>query len=153
MLSAATYLEPQAALWLLNNPLKDETSQKILNQLTWVRNHQQTIWPNGDMSKKSSVGSYFFGAKSKRIRSLQARMDVLNTRLQKLMNAQYQLNHMKELVDKQAKQTRDASHDVPEYVTAWSFVSARKARLQKLINQTQSEIQNIREELALNWGK
>ena len=105
------------------------------------------------MSKKSSVGSYFFGAKSKRIRSLQARMDVLNTRLQKLMNAQYQLNHMKELVDKQAKQTRDASHDVPEYVTAWSFVSARKARLQKLINQTQSEIQNIREELALNWGK
>ena len=153
VLSAATYLEPQAALWLLNNPLKDETSQKILNQLTWVRNHQQTIWPNGDMSKKSSVGSYFFGAKSKRIRSLQARMDVLNTRLQKLMNAQYQLNHMKEVVDKQAKQTRDASHDVPEYVTAWSFVSARKARLQKLINQTQSEIQNIREELALNWGK
>ncbi len=153
VLSAATYLEPKAALWLLNNSLKDETSQKILNKLTWVRNHKQVIWPNGDMKRKSSVGMFLFDAQNKRIRTLQARLNVLNTRLQQLINAQYQLNHMKKLVDKQAKNPRDAAHDMPEYMAAWSFVAARKARLQKLINQTQSDIQNIREELALNDGK
>ena len=96
---------------------------------------------------------FLFDAQNKRIRTLQARLNVLNTRLQQLINAQYQLNHMKKLVDKQAKNPRDAAHDMPEYMAAWSFVAARKARLQKLINQTQSDIQNIREELALNDGK
>ena len=153
VLAAATYLEPQAALWLLNNSLQDKASQRILNQIDWARTHTQTIWPNGNIAPKHKLGPSFAATQYERVKALKSHLEILNKRLNNLLEKKDQAIRLENMLQTRAQRADMPESEASDRLATQLFISSRQARLKRLINETQNNMQLIREELSNIWGE
>ncbi len=149
VLGAVTYLEPQAARWLLNHSLTDKFSQRILSKLQETRDQQSTIWPDGNLTPKQPIHLPFKRLEYERIQSLKSYNIVLAKRLQALMNLEYGVRKAKEILKASASNPGEPA----ERLSAEIYVKAREARLQKLINETRAQVVNIESEIFHSSNK
>ena len=151
--AAVTYLEPKAALWLLDHPLDNPTSQHLLQEIQKVRANKKNLWQNGKILPKMHLGKHFDQLKYERARALHAQWAVLYNRLKKLLDKQEQLVE----VGKRLKTAPAAQNPSPEQVTLDTSsrirVYAQKARLQRVIDEAQNTMQQIMQELSDLWKK
>ena len=151
VLGAVTYLEPRAASWLLTHPVDDPTSQKLIAKINWLRSQKDLIWPDGKILPKMHLGKHFDQLKYERARALHAQWTVLYNRLKKLLDKQEQIVE----AAKRLKEAPAAPNSSPEQVVLDASsrirVYAQKARLQRVIDETQNTMQQIRQELSDLW--
>ena len=134
VLQAITYLEPDAALWLLTQPLKDGISQQIIAKAQAVHKLQHDIWPNGLLSPKISTNHSFKQLQAERLAALNSYAKVLDDQIMSLSKLFPQLENSSRVFP------------FPELqISNKIYNAARTARLKKMIENLslrQREVKN-----------
>ena len=145
VLGAVTYLEPTAALWLLEHPLDNAVSRRISARTQAIRQQKDVLWPNGNIQSKAMTHINFKRLQLERLQDLQAFVDILSERLNKLMNIDYNTRHAERILS--SRKEGASAEEQSERLAGNIMVSARNARVQKLINQTHVRLQQTQEEI------
>ena len=145
VLGAVTYLEPTAALWLLEHPLDNAVSRRIIARTQAIRQQKDVLWPNGNIQPKAMTHINFKRLQLERLQALQAYEDILTERLNKLMNIDYNTRHAERILS--SRKEGASAEEQSERLAGNIMVSARNARVQKLINQTHVRLQQTQEEI------
>ena len=148
VLGAATFLETQAPLWLLEHPLDHPLSQEILKRTQDARLHQQERWPDGVILPKAKLSNRFKLLYSARRKALQAYSDLLWNRLQKLLDKQDSARRAAQILTDHPPTKDSTVEDKKQILATWIFISAREARLQKNINEVSLRLHQTKEELG-----
>ena len=149
VLGAVTYLEPSSARWLLDTPLEDPASQKILAQIELYRQKKDAIWPDGEIRPKFSAGINFARLRQMRLKALQARAALLQERYEKLVShfmliSETCLNSLKSIESGKDLSQQFLDDALSQYIS----LSSSKTRTQHLIELTYHQMQLLQKELG-----
>lgn len=145
VLAALTYAEPKAALWLLDHPLDNPTSQHILQEVRQLRAKKEILWPDGKMLPKAEVDINFKRLNYLRLRALNAYFTVLSVRLSRLMEIEYTVSYSLKLMnDPNAAKKED---DLELLLSSRVYLTANRARLRTLINRLEAQLEQLEAEI------
>lgn len=147
VLGAVTYLEPKAALWLLDNPLTDPLSKKLIDQTRQLRARQKERWPDGTILPKETAHHQFNRLRYERQKALRAYIGVLTARMEKAMERLEAAARAQQIMAAQAKNTAATPEERHERLAANIFISARIARIKTQIEQLKDTLAQTQEAL------
>lgn len=147
VLGAVTYLEPQAALWLLEHPLENPLSRAIMQQTRRARDRQDRLWPEGIIFPKLDTHINFKRMMYSRQQALKAYLDILWKRLQLVMDKQEIVQQADQLLKETPLPAGSSADEKSENLAIQIFITAKQVRLQKTMQEISLRIQQIDEEL------
>ena len=148
LLKAVTYLEPDAALLVLSHPLQSGIVKQIDEQITFLQNNHQQVWPNGIVLTKIPLPQNHKQMQQAWKQELTEYVSILEKRLSKLIQERDFLQRTLRRVSIQAVGIAGNKAESAAAQTAMQLeISAHLARLNRLIEQIQERLYSINKEL------
>lgn len=151
ILGAVTYLDPSAALYLLEHPQDVAGVKKIAQAVQAARAEKDALWPNGNMTYKIPFDLATKQFKKNRLAVLDAQHEKLEDLLGKLMKREDFLDLRAPNLLKQAQAKAapaDTEHQLWQAATQASF-AAQRERLNRLKTQVLDRLGEVEEEIDL----
>ncbi len=143
--AAVTYLEPKAALWLLDHPLNNPTSQHLLQEIQKVRANKKNLWQDGKILPKAETMVNLKRLNFLRLQAMNAYFTVLTERLNRLMEIEYSVTYSLQLMNDPNRISQE--NDIQAVLSSRIYLSANQARLRTLINQIELRLEKLGTEM------
>lgn len=151
ILGAVTYLEPSAALYLLEHPQDLAGVKKIAQTVQATRAEKDALWPNGTMTYKIPFSLIAEQLKKNRLTVLETQHERLEKLLGKLMAREDFLDVRAPYLLKQAEKKvspADTEHQLWQAATQASF-AAQLERLNRIKTQVLDRLGELEAEIEL----
>ena len=151
ILGAVTYLEPSAALYLLEHPQDLAGVKKITQTVQATRAEKDALWPNGTMTYKIPFALIAEQLKKNRLTVLETQHERLEKLLGKLMAREDFLDVRAPYLLKQAEKKvspADTEHQLWQAATQASF-AAQLERLNRIKTQVLDRLGELEAEIEL----
>lgn len=139
VLHVLTYLEPSAAIWVLENPLENATSQQILALAKKTSAEKEKIWPDGNLLPKIKTQLDWELLYKERKEALSAQADLLWERMESLWERYSVIKNVMELMN--------AEPFTPERIPVSISYSTQKVRIEKILKEIKIRLASIQQEI------